>query len=420
MLSQREKDIVKETVPVLRENGVALTTYFYNRMLSKRPELKETFNMGNQRSGAQAQALAEAVLAYAENIEDPSVLEPVVNLICHKHVSLNIKAPDYPIVGENLLHSISEVLSIPMEDELIKAWGKAYNQLADLFIETEAKIYLEQAQDQGSWLGWRKFIVSKKVDESDEITSFYLIPEDKHLIPTYKAGQYITLRVFVPELGFKQPRQYTLSSAPNKEYLRISVKKEVARSPEHSDGYVSNVLHAVTKVGDSVELSAPTGNFFLINSEKTNVFISAGVGLTPMVAMLNQALTQEHKSENGLGNKIKNTLVPQQKPPLYFIHAARNSRVHALKNELLALKNQHENLKLYTVYQSSTENDTLGETYDAEGFLDLAELNLPKNADYYLCGPIPFMQIQNEKLLTLGIPQEAIHTEAFGTGGTKI
>ncbi|WP_227672072.1 globin domain-containing protein [Leclercia adecarboxylata] len=79
--------------------------------------------MGHQRSGAQAKALAGAVLAYAENIDDPGVLAPVIELICHKHVSLNIKAPDYSIVGENLLYSISEVLSVPMESPLISAWG---------------------------------------------------------------------------------------------------------------------------------------------------------------------------------------------------------------------------------------------------------------------------------------------------------
>ena len=136
-MTPQQIDLVKATVPVLRENGVALTGYFYNRMLGNNPELKETFNMGHQRSGAQAQALAGAVLAYAENIEDPSVLLPVVELIAHKHVSLNIQSPDYSIVGENLLHSISEVLNISMEDPLIGAWAAAYGQLADLFISTE-------------------------------------------------------------------------------------------------------------------------------------------------------------------------------------------------------------------------------------------------------------------------------------------
>ena len=164
-MTPQQIELVKATVPVLRENGVALTGYFYNRMLGNNPNLKETFNMGHQRSGAQAQALAGAVLAYAENIEDPSVLLPVVELIAHKHVSLNIQAPDYNIVGENLLHSISEVLSISMEDPLIDAWATAYGQLADLFISTEKAIYEQHQQTKGSWLGWRNFKIAKKVVE---------------------------------------------------------------------------------------------------------------------------------------------------------------------------------------------------------------------------------------------------------------
>ncbi|HBI08919.1 MAG TPA: nitric oxide dioxygenase, partial [Franconibacter pulveris] len=152
MLTETQKQLVKDTVPVLKENGVALTDYFYKRMLRKNPELKEVFNMGHQRSGAQAKALAGAVLAYAENIDNPGVLAPVIELICHKHVSLNINAPDYDIVGENLLHSISEVLTIPMDHELIGAWGAAYQDLADIFIATEKKIYEAHQNTEGSWL----------------------------------------------------------------------------------------------------------------------------------------------------------------------------------------------------------------------------------------------------------------------------
>ena len=97
-MTPQQIDLVKQLFLYFRENGVALLVTFTNRMLGNNPELKETFNMGHQRSGAQAQALAGAVLAYAENIEDPSVLLPVVELIAHKHVSLNIQSPDYSIV----------------------------------------------------------------------------------------------------------------------------------------------------------------------------------------------------------------------------------------------------------------------------------------------------------------------------------
>ena len=359
--------------------------------------------MGHQRSGAQAQALAGAVLAYAENIEDPSVLLPVVELIAHKHVSLNIQAPDYSIVGENLLHSISEVLNISMEDPLIAAWAAAYGQLADLFISTEKAIYDQHQQTKGSWLGWRNFKIAKKVVESDEITSFYLAPVDGGDLPNYEAGQYISVRVFVQELNLRQPRQYTLSTSPQADYLRISVKREDAKG-ELAEGWVSNTLHSLAE-GSEIEVSAPTGNFYLIDSKKRNVFISGGVGLTPMIAMLNQLVTLD---------------MPQ---PVTFIHACRSSQVHAMKQHIHDLKAKFPRLSTFTAYEFPHDGDVLGVDYEAAGRLDLASMDaalLPTTADYYLCGPMPFMAEQHKALVARGIPAENIHSEAFGTGGVKL
>ena len=407
MLTTEQKALVKATVPVLKESGVALTDYFYKRMLGNNPSLKETFNLGHQRSGAQAQALAGAVLAYAENIDDPSVLAPVIELICHKHVSLNIQAPDYNIVGENLLHSISEVLGIPMDDKLIVAWGAAYQQLADLFIETEKSLYKKLEISQGSWLGWREFVVERKERENSEITSFYLVPKDQQALPDYQPGQYITVRVTVPELGIKQPRQYTLSDSPSGKYLRISVKREDAHREGQDPGYVSSTLHNVINEGDVIEASAPTGNFFLVNQKNNNVLISAGIGLTPMIAMLNQLISQTD-SDNEVKKQIS------------FIHAARNPEVHAMRKEVKTLKNLYNNLHTYIAYEAVTQNEVLGEDYQAQGRLDLQQVPaewLPKDADYYICGPIPFMHQQNAALRAIGIPQQQIYCEAFGTGG---
>lgn len=427
MLSERQKERVRATVPVLKENGEALTDYFYKRMLKNNPRLKETFNMGHQRSGAQAKALAGAVLAYAENIDDPSVLMPVVELICHKHVSLNIQSPDYNIVGENLLHSISEVLNIPMDDELITAWGVAYQQLADIFIATENQLYDERKNSTGSWVGWRNFVVDKKVKESSEITSFYLVPQDGGALPSYKPGQYITLRVEVPALGIKQPRQYSLSSSPEDAYLRISVKREDARTEGQDPGYVSSTLHDHIDEGSVVELSAPAGNFYLLNPDATNVLISAGVGLTPMISMVNHLLA-EHADPNvnpalREGTQSGSETASALKKDIYFIHAARSSEVHALRKELENLASANPNLHLFIAYENVKESEVAGKDYHMQGRLDLNALPaeyLPKEADYYLCGPIPFMQEQYRALIAQGIPQEKIYSEAFGTGGLHL
>ena len=119
-MTPQQIELVKSTVPVLREHGVTLTTYFYKRMLNNNPELK-CFNLDDQTSLRQPRALAAAVLAYAENIENPTVLAKAVERITTKHVSLDIQPDQYAIVGDNLLHSISEVLNVPFESELIEA-----------------------------------------------------------------------------------------------------------------------------------------------------------------------------------------------------------------------------------------------------------------------------------------------------------
>ena len=426
MLTERQKELVKATVPVLQENGVALTDYFYKRMLKNNPDLKETFNMGHQRSGAQAKALAGAVLAYAENIDNPGILAPVIELVCHKHVSLNIQAPDYDIVGENLLHSISEVLDIPMDDELIAAWGVAYQQLADIFIATEKQLYDTHQQTVGSWTGWRNFVVQKKVRESAEITSFYLVPQDGEALPSYKPGQYITLRVQVPALGIKQPRQYSLSSSPGDSYLRISVKREDPRVEGQDPGYVSSTLHNRVQEGDILELSAPTGNFYLLNPNTNNVLISAGVGLTPMISMVNHLLAQHADPNFSAADKNHRPATddqPVDKKDIVFIHAARSPEAHALREELTNLARLNDNLHLFIAYENVGENNVFGKDYHMHGRLKLDQLPadlLPQEADYYLCGPLPFMQEQHQALLELGVPPEKIFSEAFTTGGLHL
>ncbi len=121
-MTNDQKALIRSTVPVLREHGVALTTYFYNRMLTHNPELKNVFNSANQHTGAQPTALAMAVLAYAEHIDNPEVLAQAISRIAHKHVSLDIRPEQYAIVGKHLLASIGEVLGEAASPELLEAW----------------------------------------------------------------------------------------------------------------------------------------------------------------------------------------------------------------------------------------------------------------------------------------------------------
>lgn len=141
MLSQKTIDIVKSTVPALKEHGMEITTTFYKTMFKNNPEVKEMFNMNKQESGAQPKALAMTVLAAAQNIDNLEVLLPAVKKIGQVHVNTNVKPEHYPIVGKNLLLAIKEVLGDAATDEVLEAWGEAYGVIAQVFIDTETEIY---------------------------------------------------------------------------------------------------------------------------------------------------------------------------------------------------------------------------------------------------------------------------------------
>jgi nitric oxide dioxygenase len=388
-------DLVKATVPVLREHGVALTTHFYNRMLTHNPELKNVFNSGNQHNTAQATALAMAVLAYAENIENPSILKSAVNRIANKHISLDIRPEQYAIVGKHLLASIGEVLGEAATPELVEAWRVAYNQLAAIFIETEAGLY-SSSIDSGGWTGWRPFTVKKKVKESKEISSFYLYPSDGGKVAGFLPGQYISIRLFLPELQVFQPRQYSISCACNDNYYRISVKREAGNDLKRA-GMVSNRLHEHVNEGDMIEVAPPAGDFtFDINRQNPVVYISGGVGVTPLFSML------ETLVQSGSDREVT------------WIHGARHPEVHAFKQAVAELSDNFGGIDIHTFYDEVEQE--MDEDNFYEGFVDLQKLDnaIVPGADYYICGPAPFIKKHYEYLRLKGVDKGYIHFEEFG------
>ncbi len=397
MLTPRQIELIKATVPVLREHGVALTSHFYKRMLSGNPEVKNLFNQAHQAKGHQQRALAAAVLAYAENIEDPTPLLPAVRHIAVKHCTIGVRAEQYGVVGKHLLASIREVLGEAATDELIDAWAAAYGQLADILIGAESDIYKEQAMAEGGWAGWRPFRVVRREDSASGVVSFYLAPSDGGRLPAFKPGQFVSVRAFIKELGLSQPRQYTLSSCEGADQIRISVKRECpAGAPK---GAMSNHLHDNLQEGDVIEVSAPLGDFHLREGDNPVVFFSAGIGITPMVAML-EALARE-----------------QSRRPVRFIHVARDSQSFPLMSEIEAHISRLPDASLQVFYTKPLDGDALhccgvgrpcGES--------LKKLCIPADADVYLCGPVGFMAEQRKALQACGIPASQIYHEVFGTG----
>lgn len=397
MLTQRTKDIVKATAPVLAEHGYAIIKRFYQRLFDAHPELKNVFNMAHQEQGQQQQALARAVYAYAENIEDPSSLMAVLRNIANKHASLGVLPEHYPIVGEHLLGAIKDVLGDAATEDIISAWAMAYGNLADVLMGMESTLYEGSAEKLGGWTGWRTFVVREKRAESDAITSFVLDPTDGGPVANFEPGQYISIAVNVPALGLQQIRQYSLSDMPNGHSYRISVKRE-GGGPQPA-GYVSNLLHDHVNVGDEVKLAAPYGNFHIdVNARTPLVLISGGVGLTPMISMLKRAIQDPQRN-------------------VVFVHGARNSAVHAMRDRLRETAAAHSNFHLVVFYNEPLPGDTQGRDYDHTGLVDIGLIKqaiLLPDADYYICGPIPFMRMQHDALKNLGIHEAQIHYEVFG------
>ncbi|MFD2934855.1 globin domain-containing protein [Spirosoma flavum] len=253
-----QKQLIKATVPVLKQSGLLLTTHFYQRVFSINPELKHTFNMGNQQNGRQPAALAMAVLAYAENIEDPSVLLSTLNRIGHKHTSLAVRPEHYDLIGRHLIASIGEVLGDAATPALLDAWTAAYGQLASLMIGIEAGLYAAQVTKPGGWTGWRPFVVRARIEESSEVTALHLYPVDEGLVADHQPGQYLSIRLFLPQLNLLQPRQYSITNEPNGLFYCISVKHETGETTS-TNKLISNHLHAVVQEGDRLEVSVPVG-----------------------------------------------------------------------------------------------------------------------------------------------------------------
>ncbi|WP_428908578.1 NO-inducible flavohemoprotein [Niallia sp. Krafla_26] len=396
MLSEKTIEIVKSTVPVLEKYGKDITTRFYQLMFSKHPELLNIFNHANQKQGRQQTALANTVYAAAANIDNLGAIIPVVKQIGTKHRALGVLPEHYPIVGENLLAAIKDVLGDEATDDIINAWVEAYGVIADAFIGIEQEMYSEAKEQQGGWEGFRNFVVVKKVKESEVITSFYLKPEDGGAIASYQAGQYITLKVKPKNNECTSLRHYSLSDSPGKEYYRISVKRE-------DKGVVSNYLHNVVQEGDIIPVSAPAGIFVLQEKDTPVVLLSGGVGLTPMVSMLKTIAEKQPERE------------------VTFIHGALNSGVHALKDEVSQLARENQNVTSYIAYSAPTERDREVGEYDKEGFVDLEWLQSivkDTSADFYFCGPVPFMKSIYHILKEWEVATEKIHYEFFGPAGT--
>ncbi|GGH85723.1 nitric oxide dioxygenase [Pullulanibacillus pueri] len=397
MLDATTLEIVKSTAPVLKKQSKKIGEHFYKLLFAKAPELYNIFNQTNQKRGIQQEALAYSVYAAGENIDNLDAIKPLVRRITEKHRALGVQANQYPVVGETLLQAVKDVLGKAATDEVLQAWGQAYNYIADIFISIERELYNQTEQQPGGWLGARDFRVDQKVKETEDVTSFYLKPADGKAIPTYKAGQYLTLKANIEGEQYTHIRHYSLSESPGKEYYRISVKREQAQG-KAPEGIVSNYLHHSVKEGDTLQFAAPAGDFTLTDDGLPIVLISGGIGITPILSM------------------FKTLAQTQPDRVVTFIHATLNSSTYAMKEEVHHLVEKNDRLKAFLCYEKPSKEDQEAKSYAKEGYIDLEWLKkiLPNNqAHFYFCGPVPFMKAVNNALKEWGVPKERSHYEVF-------
>ncbi|MFB7323724.1 globin domain-containing protein [Streptomyces sp. NPDC056190] len=391
MLSPESAAVVRATLPAVGGALDEITTRFYGTMFADQPELLDgLFNRGNQASGEQRQALAGSIAGFATALlADPDTRpDALLARIAHKHAALGVTEDQYTIVHKYLFRAIGDVLGEAVTPEVAAAWDEVYWLMAGALIAREARLYQEAQVDPRK--PWRQWTVVERREETPDVVSFLLRPADGGPLPAARAGQYVSVRVLMPD-GIHQTRQYTLSNAPGDRLRRITVKR-VASVADAPAGEVSNQLHRDVRAGAELTLSAPFGDVVLDDADTPLVLVSAGIGCTPMVAML------EHLAATGSAR------------PVHVLHADLTAADHALCAETLRLVDQLADARTEFWY----ERGTAEEAGSRAGLMDLAGLDLPADADVYLCGSLPFMRAVRTQLLEAGIPARSIRYEVFG------
>ena len=219
-LTDKTIEIIKATAPVVEEKVEELTKSFYPILFSRYPAMKMFFNQTHLRDNTQPRAFAASIIDYANSIDNLDAIKTLVNEIAEKHASLNIKPVQYSIVIPCMLEAIGNVLGDVETPEIKNAWEEAMVNFSNIIIETESKRYDDTLVKEGGWKGYKNFTITQKENESALITSLYLEPADGKPVATYKAGQYISIMLDLPEEGIVF-RNYSLSYSPNRKYYHF-------------------------------------------------------------------------------------------------------------------------------------------------------------------------------------------------------
>jgi uncharacterized protein len=257
-----------------------------------------------------------------------------------------------------------------------------------------------------AWCGFRDFVVQKKdlEDASGSVCSFYLVPADGQPLPGFRPGQFLTFSIDLGEPGgARKPivRCYSLSDRPRPDCYRISVKRVLPppSDPMAPPGIASSHFHDHIGVGDRLRVRAPSGHFHLDDWKGPIVLIAGGIGITPMLSIMNAALHEDPLRE------------------IWLFYGVRNGAEHVMKTQLLSMAAQYKTLHLYISYSRPGSDDIEGRDFHRRGHVDLAllRMSLPlRPLHFFVCGPRQMMETLVPALEDWGVPVGHIHYEAFG------
>ena len=263
-----------------------------------------------------------------------------------------------------------------------------------------SEVTFGQNRRRYGWVGFRKFTIREKITETDGVCTFELAPHDGKSLQIFFPGQYLTFRFSIPGVNKPVIRCYSISDSPHTDHYRVSVKRIGSSAPDSVPGLVSSYFHDQLKPGSTVDVKAPAGQFFLdMRRISPVVLIAGGIGITPLLSMLNTII------ESGSQREV------------WFFYGVQNSQFHIKKDYLRQLASEHKFIRLHICYSHPKEEDVQGQDYDhAERVsIDLLKRLLPSNNfEYYVCGPATMMEAIIAGLEDWGVPTTRIHFEAFG------
>ncbi len=263
------------------------------------------------------------------------------------------------------------------------------------------------AQEPLPWNGFRKFIVSRKVAESTQVSSFYLTPHDAKPLPAFKPGQYVTFRLPGTRAGGQLIRCYSLSDHPHQPHYRVTIKRAGAPAGSGAPpaGACSSIFHDQIREHDILDLRAPLGNFTLEPADaEPVVLIGCGIGITPVFSMLATLVHQKSRRT------------------VWFFHGLRNRSEHLFQSEFAAFARDNPQINLRICYSQPGANDRPGQDYHLAGrvTVELLQRELPSNNfRFYYCGPGAMMEELTKGLKQWGVPDSHLHFEAFGPQSVK-